>query len=397
MTSSDRAAPGRRRRIAMASLTGLAALVGAGLLGAEAWYQQRFEAPLRLHRDELSRSVDAYCAQEAALDADPFFHEGRTEGDAGQLLNAWLPWSRDLKRPPPEGSPLALPEALREEALDLKQGRWLTANIDVSRLDFDWMVRLLAYDRWDLFNGSPLSAEGRFNWAAGEVPDLFLLQRWAKFRMLQGIRSGHPLEAAQQVRHLAWLSLRTDSLMGGSLAVNLLDIERLAHDAMASPPADWTPMSAGQTARMSALLATGPRFAGLAAPPEVARKARGCATEVTRCIALTETAFHARLLEPFADAPLAEATAALDRDLSGCPTPASHEVRKRGVTLEDPASGMSSLAGSVAWMPGAPGRWLRSRLARGVLASTLGDLQPLYELEAKPPARLRGQAGIPTP
>ncbi len=399
MVSSDRAAPGRLRRIAVASVTGLAVLAAAGMLGAEVWFQRQFEAPLRRHQEALTASVDAYCAEEAALEADPWFHEGRTEGDAGLLLNAWLPWSRDLKRPPPVGSPLALPEALREEALDLRQGRWLTANIDVSRLDFDWMVRLLAYDRWDLFNGGPLSAAGRVHWTAGEVPDLFLLQRWAKFRMLHGLKTGHPLEAAQQVRHLAWLSLRTDSLAGGSLAVNLLDIERLAHDAMASPPADWAPMPAEQTARMNALLLAGPQLGGLAAPPDVARKARRCATGPDRCIALTEAAFHARLLEDFAAPSLDAAIAALDQDLAeaGCPTLAAHEVRTRGVTLEDPASGMSQGASAVAWIPWAPGRWLRSRIARSVLASTLGELPALHGDTSKQPAPLHGQAGTPTP
>ncbi|WP_375757768.1 hypothetical protein [Corallococcus exercitus] len=399
MTSSDRAVRNRGRRIAAASVAGLVVLAGACGVGAEAWFQREVEAPLRLHREALAANVDAYCAQEAALGADPWFHEGRTEGDAGLLLNAWLPWSRDLKRAPPEGSPLVLPQALREEALDLRQGRWLTADIDVSRLDFDWMVRLLAYDRWDLFNGSPLSREGRFSWVAGETPDFFLLQRWAKFRMLHGLKTGHPLEAAQQVRHLAWLSLRTDSLAGGSLAINLLDIERLAHDAMASPPADWTPMPAEQTARMNTLLLTGPRFASLAAPPDVARQARRCATPANRCIALTEGAFHARLLEPFAATSLAEASATLDRDLAdaGCPTLAAHEVRTRSVTLLDPASGLSTLASTVAWIPGPPGRWLRSRIAWGVLASALGDLPPLDENKPKPPDRLRGQASTPTP
>lgn len=138
---------------------------------------------------------------------------------------------------------------------------------------------------------------------------------------------------------------------------------------------------------------------GLAVPPDVARKGRGCATEANRCIALTETVFHARLLEPFAAPSLGEASAALDRDLgdAGCPTLAAREVRTRGVTLEDPASGMSSLASSVAWIPWAPGRQARSRIARGVLASTLGDLTPLHGNRTKHPAPLHGQAGTPTP
>ncbi|NOK22466.1 hypothetical protein [Corallococcus carmarthensis] len=399
MTSSDRAVPGRGRRIAAASVAGLVVLAGSCLLGAEAWFQRKIEGPLRLHAEALTANVEAYCAQEAALGTDPWFHEGRTEGDAGLLLNAWLPWSRDLKQAPPEGSPLVLPEALRDEALDLTQGRWLTANLDVSRLDFDWMVRLLAYDRWDLFNGSPLSQEGRFNWVAGEIPDLFLLQRWAKFRMLHGMRTGHPVEAAQQVRHLAWLSLRTDSLAGGSLAVNLLDIERLAHDAMASPPADWAPMPAGQTARMNTLLLSGRLFSTLAAPPEVARQARQCATAAFRCIALTEGAFLARMVEPFANPPFEDAYAALDQDLarSDCPTVAAHEVRTRGVTLLDPESGMLTATPRGAWLTWVPGRWLRSRIATMVVAISRGDLPPLAENKMKHPDRLRGQAGTPTP
>jgi hypothetical protein len=381
---------------------GIAVLVGlpvALMAGANLWLEHRYEPPLRQHAERLSANVDAYCAQEAALGADPWFHEGRTEGDAGQLLNAWLPWSHDLQKPPPPGSPLLLPEGLREGALDLKQGRWLTTTADVSRLDFDWMVRLLAYDRWDLFNGGPLSAEGRFNWVAGELPDVFLLQRWAKFRMLHGLRTGHPLEAAQQVRHLAWLSLRTDSLMGASLAVNLLDIERMARDSLASPPADWTPMPAAQTARMNALLLTGPRFSGLAAPPDVARRARACATQALRCVALTEGAFQARLLEPYAKPSFDGAYAALEQDLAAadCPTPAARQVRTRGVTALDPESGASTALPEGSWMTWVPGRWLHARIAQGAVVSTLGDLEPLSQLHEKSPPDPARQVNALTP
>ncbi|RKG64074.1 hypothetical protein D7V80_28210 [Corallococcus sp. CA054B] len=82
---------------------------------------------------------------------------------------------------------------------------------------------------------------------------------------------------------------------------------------------------------------------------------------------------------------------------TGHPVEAAHQVRTRGVTVEDPASGMSSLASSVAWIPWAPGRQARSHLARGVLASALGDLPLLHGNRTKHPAPLPVQAGLPTP
>ncbi|HVG62237.1 MAG TPA: hypothetical protein VNA24_26980 [Hyalangium sp.] len=40
------------------------------------------------------------------------------------------------------------------------------------------------------------------------------------------MRTGQPLEAAKDVRQLAWLAYRTDTILGGVLATTLLQFER---------------------------------------------------------------------------------------------------------------------------------------------------------------------------
>ncbi|RKH26488.1 hypothetical protein, partial [Corallococcus sp. CA031C] len=385
MTSSSRAPRFRALRIVGACVAVFLGLAGLALVGADHWFRSQSEPALARQREELTANVDDYCAQEAALGVDPWFHEARTEGDAGPLLNAWLPWPPGHADVPP-GSPLALPQSLREDAVDLKQGRWLTADIDVSRLDFGWMARLLAYDRWDLLQDSPLGAKPRINWASGDMPDYILLTRWAKLRLRHGLTTGHPVEAAQQVRHLAWLSLSTETALGGVIAANLLGFERMAHDSLASPPAGWTPMSAEQTDRLSALAMTGLLFSSLASPPDVARRARRCATATSRCLALTEAAFFASMLEPFAKQPFADAYAALDQDLAqlACPTATARAVRARGLNVLDADSGMMT-AEQALWIQRAPGHWLTSRIASVVVAMPVGNLQPLRDFHMKYP------------
>ncbi|MCY1045999.1 hypothetical protein OV208_32095 [Corallococcus sp. bb12-1] len=386
MTSSGRAPRFRALRIAGVCFAVFLGLAGLAFVAADSWFRGKYEPALEQQRAELTANVDDYCAQEAALGADPWFHEARTEGNAGPLLNAWLPWPPGHKDVPP-GSPLALPEALREDAVDLKQGKWLTANIDVSGLDYGWMARLLAYDRWDLLQDSPLGKGPRINWAAGDMPDYILLTRWAKLRLRNGLVTGHPVEAAQEVRHLAWLSLSTETALGGVIAANLLEFERMAHDSLASPPADWTPMSAEQTDRLSALAVTGLVFSSLASPPDVARKARHCATATSRCLALTEAAFFASMLEPFAKHPFQAAYAALDQDLAdlACPTATARGVRARGLNLLDADSGMMT-AEQALWIQRAPGHWLTSRIASVVVAMPVGNLQPLRDFHTKYPS-----------
>ena len=65
---------------------------------------------------------------------------------------------------------------------------------------------------------APVTSTSRFYFPARPLPAFSFLMLWSKFRLLQGLKTGQPLEAARDVRHLAWLAYRTDTLLGGTVA-----------------------------------------------------------------------------------------------------------------------------------------------------------------------------------
>ena len=219
-------------------------LLTAGALTVFDWVlRQKYEPTLGQHRKETTSQVGFFCEQQAKLAADPWFHEPRTEGDAGVLLSAWVPW--DPSPPLPKGSPLNIPEGLPQDNSSLTN--WLTsgASVDVSKLDFGWMRQLHAYDRWDIFQHHPVPLPQRINWATS-CASLTSSHCWC------GRSSGcctdcgqeHDHQAARDVRQLAWLAYRTDTLLGGVIATSILRQEREAYEWMESmekPPADWAP------------------------------------------------------------------------------------------------------------------------------------------------------------
>lgn len=360
---------------------GLLVLLVLGLFLFDRVLRSKYEPALAQLRNDVTHNVDFFCEQQEVLARDAWFHEPRTEGDAGPLLNAWVAW--DPNRQMPKDSPLAIPASLPQRGADFKD--WLTSQADVSTLDFGWMQRLRAYDRWDILRDSPVPPPERIDWATASIPNFVSLQMWGKFRLLQGLRTGQPLEAAKDVRHLAWLMYRTDTLIGAVVATTLLSSERDAHDAMKDPPAEWRPMSREQIARMRALLMSGHVFANLAAPVEVARKARRCGEPVvTRCTALAEASFMARYLQPLAADSYPEAYAALREDAAAppCPTSIASTVWERGITIEDSGTGLQAAA-QPQWMQRLPRAYFGSRIASIVIAVGSPSLKPLREFREK--------------
>jgi hypothetical protein len=205
------------------------------------------------------------------------------------------------------------------------------------------MGKLHAYDRWDLLKNTPHPPAARLDWASAPLPYFGSLLLWSKFRLLHGLRTGQPLEAARDVRQLAWLSYRTDTLLGGAIAAALLRIEREAYDSLKAPPADWHPMSREQVERMRAIVMTSPLFSNIVAPVEAGRKARRCGDPVvSRCIGLTEASFMAKYLQPYAQGSYRPAYDALAEDIAAfpCATSVLQTVWERGTTLEEPPSGL---------------------------------------------------------
>ncbi|WP_224242506.1 hypothetical protein [Hyalangium gracile] len=346
------------------------------------WHlRSKYEPAIGAFRSELKANIGFFCEQQTLLARDPWFHEPRTEGDAGPLLNAWLPW--EPQRDMPKDSPLRIPAHLPQSPQDFKD--WLTSNVDVSTLDFAWMKRLHAMDRWDLSRNTPTPMPERINWAEASVPGFGPLQLWARFRLLHGLRTGQPLEAARDVRHLAWLSYRTDILLGGAIATVMLRAEREAHDSLPSPPPQWQPMSHEQLDRMRAIIMEGAAFSNVAAPLEVARQARSCGEPVvSRCIALTEAGFMLKLLQPLAEDAYRDVYDAFARDVEGpgCATQLPREAWARGMTVAE-----MQKAGTenefTRQLDTLPGSYLSSRISGVLIAVGTPSIKKLKELSAR--------------
>jgi hypothetical protein len=342
--------------------------------------RSKYEPAIGALRKDVTQSIGFFCEQQTLLAGDPWFHEPRTEGDAGPLLNAWVPWEPATQ--PPRDSPLSIPATLPQSHADLKD--WLTSTVDVSTLDFEWMRKLHAYDRWDIMLNTPRSLAERIDWSTTPVPYFVQFQLWAKFRLLHGLRTGQPVEAAKDVRHLAWLSYRTDTVLGAAIATTLLRFERQAYESLSSPPPEWQPMSLEQLERMRAVVRSSPSFSNIAAPVEVAKQARSCgAPPVTRCMALAETAFMLKYLQPLAEEKYRDAYTAHAEDIaaSSCATSLPRTVWERGVTIEEQR--MAKTPEHPEWLNTLPGAYAGAHIAGILISISAPDLKPLHEFRAK--------------
>jgi hypothetical protein len=366
--------------------SGLLLLAVIALVGLDVFLRGKYQPVLDTVAEDVTTNVDLFCEEQAKLAADPWFQEPRTEGDAGPLLNAWLGWDPGPKMP--EDSPLRVPAHLPQSAKDFNG--WLTSDVDLSGLDFSWMARLHAFDRWDTMTHRPVPHEQPFNMMTASVPNFIPLQLWAKFRLRHGMKTGNTAEASRDVRQMAWLAYRTDTLLGAMIATALLGMERKAHDAMASPPADWRPMSEAQTDRMRAVFWASMVFSSIAAPPGVSQKARACGQAITRCVGLSEAASMARYLKPFAERSYRQAYAALGQDIAGAPCPTSlvQTLWEHGATLDDPPSPGSSMPDQPEWMRRLPRAYSGRHISGILLALGIQDISLLKKLRAgeAPPA-----------
>jgi hypothetical protein len=357
-------------------------LLGVGAFTVFDWaLRQKYEPQLGMMRKDVTDNVGFFCEQQSLLARDPWFHEPRTEGDAGPLLNAWVAWESSL--PLPQGSPLAIPTHLPQSNTDFKD--WLTSNVDVSALDFGWMAQLHAYDRWDILRNSPVPTAQSVNWPSMPIPQFVPMMLWAKFRLQHGLRMGEPAKAARDVRQLAWLTYRTETIIGGAIANAMLRYERQAYDSMKAPPAEWQPMSAEQLIRMRAIIMASPAFSQLTSPIEVARQARSCGEPVvSRCIALSEASFTARYLQPLAKDSYREHYETFATELAErpCATSLVQAAWERGTTIEQAPRG-SGRPELPQWLDTLRGSYADSRILGILLAIAQPGLKPLKEFRAE--------------
>jgi hypothetical protein len=358
-------------------------LAGALLAAAAAWtiyvdWSLRQDARLMLPtlRRETVELVGFYCEQQELLAREPWFHEPRTEGDAGPLLNAWLPWGKGSEIP--ESSPLSSRSTHQPDLRSIRD--WRNASAMAAKLDFRWMQQLHAYDRWDVLKNRPVALGEPVNMFKAPKPDFGLLLLWGQLRLLNGVKTGQPLEAVRDARQLAWLLYRTDLEQGAMLATVLLDSERQVHAMMQEPPPEWTPMSPEQLLRMQAVLASSRVFSSLFTPVETAKQARRCVPPVARCTGMAEAAVMARFVRPLAFEAYRDAYTAFEEDLAAfpCPTSLAQTLWERGVTFDEPAA--RPLTPQEKWAGSLPRSHFGPLLADSLLEGTTPSLHRLTEL-----------------
>lgn len=373
-----RRARGSVARVLVWLISGIVLLVVVAIVGLDMFMRSKYEPTLDAMRQEVTAHLDLFCQEQTKLAADPWFHEPHSEDDAGPLLNRWMEW--ESPGPPmPADSPLQLPAHLKEKKT-LEE--WFALNPDVSSLDFAWMRELQAFGRWDFSRNLPFKHEEPFNMMTASIPNFISLLEWSKFRMLQGLKSGQTMEAVRDVRHLAWLSYRTDTLIGAMIANAILGTERKAHALMKEPPMEWRPMSQEQGDRMKAVFWASVAFSNINTPVAVARKARSCGSGLSRCHGLVEASNSARYLQPLAEPVYREAYAEIQRELATpCSTSMLTMLWQHGMTIEDlPASG-GGMPDQPKWMRGLPRRYVGKHIAGVLMSVASQNIDLLKKLE----------------
>ncbi|MFL5320494.1 MAG: hypothetical protein ACJ790_12610 [Myxococcaceae bacterium] len=312
-------------------------VIAAALLVSRRW-RQVYEVRIQERRQLATLVIDNFCAEQGRVAADPFFHEQRTPGDASEFFGKWLPLEDAGKASPIPGSPLAIPPELPQSNGQIED--WLTKPLDVSKADFRWMKELYRYDRWDLSHWRGAGASGKFELLSLPfLPNLSVLTAWAKYRLLDGIARKDPASASRDVRQLAWLFYRTDTLLGGMSATMLLGLDRSARDAHLEFGDDWKPMTREQIDRLRRVVWGGAMLQQVTLPTAIAERARTCgAPPVSRCIGVNEAVFAAAEVGPLIPSEFSEELNALRKavELPDCSPLAKVMLEDGSSLIESP-------------------------------------------------------------
>jgi hypothetical protein len=118
-------------------------------------------------------------------------------------------------------------------------------------------------------------------------------------------------------------------------------------------------------------------FSSLAAPAEVAKRARHCgAPAVSGCIGLSEASIFLRWLKPMAEDTYREVYAAYAEDLAGmsCATSTQQVLWEKGKTLDE---NPHVVAGRPRWLDFVPAFYARKYYAGTLLSSDGSGTEPL--------------------
>lgn len=290
---------------------------------------QQVEPTLERMRADAALYWPAVEADLVAMRAEPFFTRAREGGDAGEQLHEILRWKGGpLDDVPPTDEQLTLDDELADKVspFELDDKTALPTAEELAALDFGWMKDLERYAYWELSTHPHFAGGGPIDGVAMPIPDFTALLSWSKLRLIDGWRRGELAAARDEVRHLAWLAVTTETLIGGMFGVALLGVEDKARATFSpdEPPAVPTRSALKRVAW--ALRALG--HEGL--PADVrARMWAAARGNVGLCVALGEIAFSEPFFRPLLRDHYREAFEERDAVFADPPAPCRMTLARR--------------------------------------------------------------------
>jgi hypothetical protein len=279
----------------MLALGALLAMLLGGLLALRLYVvdtlQGSYDAAARLHAVRAAQALPAFVADQDRLAALPFFSRAQYAPDASAVLNDRLRWPGQEASDQHLGLPADLEGRLAAWGKDWPKH---AAEVDYAALDLDWLSELTEYGRWTLLTERTLETLQTRPGATLALPDFGVLIRMAKLRMMKGLAVGEPKAAGREVEQLANLFYRSETRVGGLVALALLKQESRLREVWAAQGHDvagWVTLTDPQLDAFRDVLGSGSAFASPLTPSDVAEAAlTAAAPRVGGCTALTEQA-----------------------------------------------------------------------------------------------------------
>jgi hypothetical protein len=240
----------------------LVALLVGLVFGAQAYFESSTIQPkIDERKAEVEEYLEPFLADVKVLKAHPFFRAERSGKNAAAFMTDKVGWATvkesKLKLPEDLTKKLAgFPDQLKDEAALFEK---------IQALDFSWLEGIQQFGHWE-FDGTGPYEEGKkvLPWTA-DLPNFIPLRNWARLYLLKASRAAPespPSAGAQEVpeipqpkkpdvilgekkkeagegfgkavadvRHLAFLCMSTETLIGEMIGVAMLkEVEKaLAH------------------------------------------------------------------------------------------------------------------------------------------------------------------------
>lgn len=198
--------------LVLLGVLGLAVVMWMGYRRAakrEAKEEAAYQADIGRYAATIEKDVDAI-APLAVAPAD-------AKGDAGAFLNPKLPWpgigEKDVGRQA-ASPPFVLPKALAQR---LRGDDWLKTPPDAyAKVDLSWLAKLRGFAYWSIEDHLPAQQKRPERWTdllARRLPDVLLLERFARVRLLEGIRDKDLASAQRDLAPLVRLMLSTEAVV----------------------------------------------------------------------------------------------------------------------------------------------------------------------------------------